>query len=82
MTGQKKAVLVIWVFFMAQCYGYFGWALVAAAVIGAAWYGHRAWQTTIDGVIAERQRIDATRARADVQNAQVAAGDPRGTYGD
>ncbi|BBY88463.1 hypothetical protein [Mycolicibacterium tokaiense] len=45
------------------------------------WFARDGWRATVDGVIAERRRIDETRARADVQNAQVANGDPRGTFG-
>ena len=77
-TALKVSALVL---FLAYCYGYFGWAIMAAAVVGLAWYAYRGWQATLNGVIAERQRHEQIAARADIQDAQVANGDPRGTYG-
>ena len=77
-TAVKVSALVL---FLAYCYGYFGWAIAAAAVAGVAWFAQRGWQATVDGVIAERQRHERIAARADIQDAQVANGDPRGVYG-
>lgn len=82
MTTQRVAAIVGTVFFLAYCYGYFGFALAAAAVVGVAWCAHRGWQATVDGAIVERQRHERIAARADIQDAQVANGDPRGVYGD
>jgi hypothetical protein len=81
MTTQRLTALVGTVLFMAYAYGYFGWALAAAAVLGLGWCGYRGWVATVDRLVVERQRHEQIAVRADIQHAQVLNGDPRGTFG-
>jgi hypothetical protein len=58
------------------------WSLVA--VVASLWLAHRiarAVREHQDAVVAEAQRIDEIRARADQQHEWVVRGDSRGTYG-
>lgn len=77
MTTQRLTAIVATVFFLAHCYGYFGRAVAAAAVVGVAWLVRDGWQNALEAMTAERRRIDDLKARADIQDAQVANGDPR-----
>ena len=77
LLGQFICTLLVAAFVLH----FIWWIIGAAAVVGGVWLGTRMWLAQRAAGLAERQRLDAIRARADQQLRWMLAGDERGIYG-
>lgn len=60
---------------------YFWWIVAIAAVVGAAWFGMRAWKASEERAAAQAKAAAAVSARADQQHNWALSGDDRGVFG-